>query len=48
MTRQKFETFKDFYPYYLTEHDNLKCRRLHYIGSSLVMLFDISFKFTNS
>lgn len=41
MTQQKFETFKDFYPYYLTEHDNLKCRRLHYIGSSLVLLFAI-------
>ncbi|WP_226648707.1 Mpo1-like protein [Microbulbifer sp. CnH-101-G] len=33
---QKFESFRDFYPFYLQEHSNLTCRRLHFIGTSLV------------
>ena len=35
---QKFNTFTEFYPYYLAEHANLTCRRLHVIGSTLVIL----------
>lgn len=33
-----YTSFKTFYPYYLSEHDNLVCRRLHVVGSSLVIL----------
>ncbi|GAB2900719.1 Mpo1-like protein [Microbulbifer echini] len=33
---QKFESFRDFYPFYLQEHRNRICRRLHFIGTSLV------------
>ncbi len=32
----KFKSFADFYPYYLQEHKNLMCRRLHFIGTSFV------------
>ncbi len=35
---RKFESFADFYPYYLEEHSNVTCRRLHYAGSTLVLL----------
>ncbi len=35
---QKFDRFADFYPYYLAEHQNRTCRRLHVIGSTLVLL----------
>jgi hypothetical protein len=35
--RQKFTTFAEFYPYYLSEHQLPACRVLHYIGSSLVL-----------
>jgi hypothetical protein len=35
MTR--FNTLAEFYPYYLAEHQNLTCRRLHFVGSSLVL-----------
>ncbi len=35
---ESFKTFAEFYPYYLAEHDNLTCRRLHIIGSTLVIL----------
>jgi hypothetical protein len=33
----KFKSFADFYPYYLREHKNLMCRRLHFIGTSFVL-----------
>ena len=33
-----FASFHDFYPYYLNEHRDRRCRRLHFIGSSLVLL----------
>jgi hypothetical protein len=32
-----FTNFSEFYPYYLAEHGNRVCRRLHFIGSSLVI-----------
>ena len=33
-----FNSFKDFYPYYLREHGNSTCRRLHFVGSTLALL----------
>ncbi|MFC5741701.1 DUF962 domain-containing protein [Dyella tabacisoli] len=33
-----YADFREFYPYYLSEHSNRICRRLHFIGSSLVLL----------
>lgn len=33
-----FSHFKDFYPYYLSEHSDPVCRRLHYFGSTLVLI----------
>lgn len=35
---KRFNTFAEFYPYYLSEHNNSTCRRLHFIGTSLVIL----------
>jgi len=34
----KYTNFRDFYPYYLSEHENQTCRRLHFIGSCLALL----------
>ncbi|MDE2150070.1 MAG: DUF962 domain-containing protein [Gammaproteobacteria bacterium] len=34
----RFATFGDFYPYYLGEHSNRICRRLHFVGTTLVLL----------
>jgi hypothetical protein len=31
---QKFASFSEFYPFYLSEHSNRACRRLHFVGSS--------------
>ena len=35
---RSFKTFDDFYPYYLDEHSNLTCRRLHFAGSTLALI----------
>lgn len=37
MTDQEFPSFRDFYPYYLSEHSDRNCRRMHFIGSWLVL-----------
>ena len=34
---KKFNSFAEFYPYYLAEHGNSTCRRLHFIGTTLVI-----------
>jgi len=34
MTR-RYSNFREFYPFYLSEHRNRNCRRLHFFGSSL-------------
>lgn len=33
----QFNSLAEFYPYYLSEHQNLTCRRLHFVGSSLTL-----------
>ncbi|MEO7200869.1 MAG: DUF962 domain-containing protein [Dokdonella sp.] len=35
----RFENFREFYPFYLSEHSNRTSRRLHFVGSTLVLLF---------
>ncbi|NER60622.1 DUF962 domain-containing protein [Pseudomonas sp. MAFF212428] len=34
----RFNSFAEFYPYYLAEHSNPACRRLHFVGTSLVIV----------
>lgn len=34
----RFRRFADFYPFYLSEHRNPTCRRLHVIGTGIVAL----------
>ncbi len=41
---ERFQSFREFYPYYLGEHSNRVCRTLHYIGSTLgliIMIFSV-------
>ena len=33
----RFVSFREFYPFYLSEHRNPTCRRLHFAGSTLVL-----------
>lgn len=34
---KKYQSFKDFYPYYLTEHADVTNRQLHFIGTLLLL-----------
>ena len=34
----QFSSFREFYPFYLGEHVDATCRRLHVVGSTLVLL----------
>jgi hypothetical protein len=33
----QFSSFREFYPFYLGEHANLACRRLHFAGTTVVI-----------
>lgn len=35
---RQFKSFAEFYPFYLGEHSNRTCRRLHFVGSSLALV----------
>jgi hypothetical protein len=32
---KSFKTFAEFYPFYLSQHQNRVCRRLHFTGTTL-------------
>jgi hypothetical protein len=36
-TSNRFNSFVEFYPFYLSQHKNLTCRRLHFVGSALIL-----------
>lgn len=35
MSEARIKTYREFYPYYLSEHSNPTCRGLHYIGTMI-------------
>ncbi|WP_281560790.1 DUF962 domain-containing protein [Thalassomonas sp. RHCl1] len=35
---KQYKSFAEFYPFYLSQHANLVCRRLHFLGSLLILL----------
>lgn len=35
---EKYQSFRGFYPFYLSQHNNKTCRRLHFIGSCLIIV----------
>ena len=37
MKQPTYRSFREFYPYYLSEHQNQTCRRLHFTGSAIVL-----------
>jgi hypothetical protein len=34
-----FKSFEEFYPFYLSEHSEVVCRTLHFIGTFLGLIF---------
>lgn len=41
-----FTTFRDFYPFYLSEHRNTTCRALHFVGTSIVIALVVALLLT--
>jgi len=37
MPNDRFSSFAEFYPFYLSEHRTVVCRRLHFVGTTLVI-----------
>lgn len=38
MTHKNFKSFREFYPYYLQQHSDKRCRLMHVVGSLLVLV----------
>lgn len=45
MSQKKYQSFQEFYPFYLGEHSNRICRALHYFGTSLGLFLLLFFIF---
>lgn len=45
---ERYKTFTEFYPFYLSQHQDSTCRGLHYFGSILVILLAICSVLTQS
>ena len=39
---KRYASFAEFYPFYLSEHANRTCRRLHFVGTSLGLCLLVS------
>ncbi|MCB0779531.1 MAG: DUF962 domain-containing protein, partial [Flavobacteriales bacterium] len=35
----RYRSLKEFYPFYLSEHQDTTCRVLHFIGTGLIALW---------
>jgi hypothetical protein len=35
--KTEYHSFNEFYPFYLSQHANIVCRRLHFVGSLVVL-----------
>jgi hypothetical protein len=35
---QRYQSFSDFYPFYLSQHQDRTCRRLHVVGTMTVLV----------
>lgn len=46
VAEKKYKSLKEFYPFYLTEHQDSTCRVLHFIGTGLVLASFIAFLLT--
>lgn len=42
---KEYKSFDEFYPFYLSQHQNIMSQRLHFIGTALACLFFLFFLF---
>ena len=40
--KERYKSFSEFYPFYLSQHQNRVCRNLHFIGTLLFLLMLIT------
>jgi hypothetical protein len=40
--QRRFQTFAEFYPYYLSEHTSRVSRRLHVVGTSIALVLIVA------
>ncbi|TDJ04039.1 MAG: DUF962 domain-containing protein [Deltaproteobacteria bacterium] len=40
---KEYKTLKEFYPYYLSQHANKTCRRLHFFGNLMAIILFLTF-----
>lgn len=45
-TTERYASFAAFYPYYIHEHSNRTCRRIHVVGSTVVIVLFVGFLLT--
>lgn len=45
---KQYRNLDEFYPYYLSEHSNRTCRRLHFVGTTLGLALAIAAVATRS
>ena len=38
MEPKRYASFAEFYPFYLSQHQDPVCRRLHYVGSTIILV----------
>jgi hypothetical protein len=43
MADSSFQSFEEFYPFYITEHQNKTSRTLHFIGTFIVLFLLVFF-----
>jgi hypothetical protein len=43
MEEKKYESLREFYPFYLSQHRDFTCRVLHFVGTAFVLLSFIIF-----
>lgn len=48
MADKRFSSLKEFYPFYLTEHQDSTCRKLHFVGTSLLPVVAVFAFFQNN
>ena len=45
---ERYASFAAFYPYYIHEHSNRTCRRIHVVGTGLVIAAFVAFCITRN
>lgn len=42
MQPKRYSSFAEFYPFYLSQHQDPVCRKLHYVGSTIILIIIVN------